>query len=70
MADAKDKAAGIIRQAEAEAVLERQKAEAGIKREIAAVGAQLAEKMLEREMNATDHEKMIQSFLDEMGDAE
>ena len=70
VADAKDKAAGIIRQAEAEAVLERQKAEAGIKREIAAVGAQLAEKMLEREMNAADHEKMIDAFLDEMGDAE
>ena len=69
VADAKDKAAGIIRQAEAEAVLERQKAEAGIKREIATVGAQLAEKMLEREMNATDHEKMIDAFLDEMGDA-
>ncbi len=70
VADAKDKAAGIIRQAEAEAVLERQKAEAGIKREIAAVGTQLAEKMLEREMSAADHEKMIQSFLEEMGDAE
>ena len=70
VADAKDKATGIIRQAEAEAVLERQKAEAGIKREIAAVGAELAEKMLEREMNAADHEKMIESFLDEMGDAE
>ena len=70
VADAKDKAAGIIRQAEAEAVLERQKAEAGIKREIAAVGTQLAEKMLEREMSAADHEKMIRSFLEEMGDAE
>ncbi len=70
VADAKDKAAGIIRQAEAEAELERKKADAGIKREIATVGAQLAEKMLEREMNAADHEKMIESFLDEMGDAE
>lgn len=70
VADAKDKADGIIRQAEAEAQLERKKAEDGIKREIATVGAQLAEKMLEREMNAADHEKMIESFLDEMGDAE
>lgn len=69
LADAKDKAAGIIRQAEAAAVLERQKAEADIKREIAAVGAELAEKMLERELNAADHEKMIQEFLDEVGDA-
>ena len=42
----------------------------GIKQEIVSVGAELAEKMLERELNAADHEKMIQSFLDEMGDAE
>ena len=69
VADAKDKAAGILRQAEAEAALERKKAEAGIKEEIAAVGTALAEKMLEREMTAADHEKMIESFLDEMGDA-
>ncbi len=69
VADAKDKAAGIIRQAEAEAALERQKAEAGMKQEIAAVGTQLAEKMLEREINSDDHRAMIRSFLDEMGDA-
>ena len=68
--DARVKADGILRQAEAEAQLERKKAEADIKREIAAVGAELAEKMLEREVNAADHEKMIQSFLGEMGDAE
>ena len=49
---------------------QRKKAEAGIKEEIAAVGTALAEKMLEREMTAADHEKMIASFLDEMGDAE
>ena len=70
VADAKDKADSIIRMAEAEAVLERQKAQAGIKREIASVGAQLAEKMLEREVNTDDHAKMIESFLDEVGDAE
>ena len=69
VAEAKDKADGILRQAEAEAVLERQKAEAGIKQEIAAVGTQLAEKMLERELTAEDHDRMIASFLDEIGDA-
>lgn len=69
VADARDKAQGILRQAEAEAALERQKAEAGIKQEIAAVGTQLAEKMLEREINPEDHRQMIESFLDEMGDA-
>ncbi len=69
VADAKDKAAGIIRQAEAEAELERQKATASIKEEIAAVSAELAEKLLEREVNTADHAKMIESFLDEVGDA-
>lgn len=68
--DARVKADSILRQAEAEAALERKKAEAGIKQEIAVVGTALAEKMLERELSAADHEKMIQSFLDEMGDAE
>ena len=70
VADAKDKAQGILRQAEAEIALERKKAEAGIKQEIAVVGTALAEKLMERELNAADHEKMIESFLDEMGDAE
>lgn len=69
VADAKDKAAGIIRQAEAEAELERQKATASIKEEIASVSAELAEKLLEREVNTDDHAKMIESFLDEVGDA-
>ena len=69
VADAKDKAAGILRQAEAEAELERKKAAASIKEEIAAVSAELAEKLLEREVNADDHEKMIEAFLDEVGDA-
>lgn len=69
IAEAKDKAQGIIRQAEAEAELERQKATASIRDEIADVSAQLAEKMLEREINADDHRAMIASFLDEVGDA-
>ncbi len=69
VADAKDKAQGIIRQAEAEAELERQKAMASIKEEITSVSAELAEKLLEREVNPDDHARMIESFLDEVGDA-
>ena len=67
--EARVKADAIIRQAEAEIDLERKKAQADIKQEIAVVGAALAEKLMEREMNAADHEKMIESFLDEVGDA-
>ena len=69
IAEAKDKAAGIIRQAEAEAELERQKATASIRDEIADVSAELAQKMLEREISVEDHRAMIASFLDEVGDA-
>lgn len=67
--EARVKADSILRQAEAAAELERKKAEADMKQEIAVVGATLAEKLMEREMTAADHEKMIESFLDEMGDA-
>ena len=70
VADAKEKAEGIIRQAEAEAELERQKATASMREEIADLSTVLAEKMLEREINADDHRAMIASFLDEVGDAE
>ena len=69
VAEAKEKAQGILRQAEAEAELERQKATASIRDEIADVSAELAQKMLEREINAEDHRAMIASFLDEVGDA-
>ena len=69
VAEAKEKAQGIIRQAEAEAELERQKATASIRDEIADVSAELAQKMLEREISVEDHRAMIASFLDEVGDA-
>lgn len=69
VAEAKEKAQGILRQAEAEAELERQKATASIRDEIADVSAELAEKMLEREIRVEDHRAMIASFLDEVGDA-
>ena len=52
IADAKEKAVGIIRQAEAEAELERRKAEEGIKQEIVDVSALLATQMLGREVRA------------------
>ena len=70
VAEAKEKAQGIIRQAEAEAELERQKATASIRDEIADVSAELAQKMLEREISVEDHRAMIASFLDEVGDAQ
>lgn len=68
VAEAKEKADGIIRQAEAEAELERKKAEAGIRREIVDVSAQLTEKMLNREIRPEDHRELIDSFIQEIGE--
>lgn len=68
VADAQDKAQGIIRQAQNEAQLEKQKAQASIRREITDVSAALTEKLLGREMSEEDHHAMIGSFLDEIGD--
>ncbi|MBE5805081.1 MAG: F0F1 ATP synthase subunit B [Clostridiales bacterium] len=68
VADAQDKADGIIRQAQTEAEMEKKKAQATIRREITDVSAALTEKLLGREMSAEDHRQMIDSFLDGIGD--
>ena len=47
-------------------VLERKKAEAEMKHEIANVSAQLTGKLLQREINEEDHRDLIDSFLNEL----
>jgi len=64
---AREQAAEIRRQAEADAQLEKKKAEQEMKREIADVSAQLTGKLLEREITAEDHRALIDSFLQEIG---
>ena len=66
--DAKAKADGIIRQAETNAALELKKAEDDIKKEIVSVSSALTEKMLEREVNSEDHKKLIDSFIESIGE--
>ena len=68
IAEAKERADGIIRTAQNEAELERQKATAGIKREIVEVSGVLTEKMLEREINTDDHRALIDSFIEKIGE--
>lgn len=70
VAEARDKAADILRRAENEAELERRKAEAGIKQEIVDVSALLATQMLGREVRAEDHRELIDSFIEEIGDGQ
>lgn len=66
--DAKEKADGIIRRAEADAILEKKKAEDAIRREIVEVSSALTEKMLEREISTDDHKQLIDSFIESIGE--
>ena len=68
IAEARERAEGIIRNAQNEAELERKKAEDGIKKEIVEVSGVLTEKMLEREINTEDHRALIDSFIEKIGD--
>lgn len=68
VADAKDKADGIIRQAQTEAELERKKANDEMKREIVDISTMLTEKMLDREINEEDHRKLIDTFVENLGE--
>ena len=63
---AREKADGIVRRAEEDAVMERLKAQEEIRQEIVEVSSLLTEKLLEREVNEEDQRRLVDSFLDEM----
>ncbi len=66
--EAREKAAHIVEQAESDAVLEKKKAEADIKKEIVVISAALSEKLLKREIKENDHRELIHAFLAEIGE--
>ena len=66
--DARTTADGIIRQAQEDAELERKRVGESIKEQIVEVSTALAEKMLEREVNADDHKALIDDFIDKIGE--
>ena len=68
ISDAKQTAEVIIRQAENDAELERKISEAEIKTEIVDISAQMAQKILEREINMDDHKYIINSFVENIGE--
>ena len=70
LAEAREKASGIVMRAEEEARLEKQKAEDDIKREITDVSAEIAEKLLGREINKDDHRDLIDSFIGKIGNGD
>ena len=68
VAAAQEKADGMVKQAETQIDLERQKASAEIREEIVTISTALAEKMLEREINPKDHQQLISNFMQEIGE--
>ena len=66
--DAKAQADGIVSRAKTDAELEKRKLREEIKGEIVEISTALAEKMLEREINANDHKDLIDSFIEGIGD--
>ncbi len=65
--DAKEQAQGIINRAKQNAELEYKKAQAEIKDEIVDVSTALTEKLLGREMTDEDHNALIDSFINGLG---
>ena len=64
--EAKNRAQGILQEAEDEAEQTRRVAAQDIRREMAGLSAELAEKLLGREINEADHRQLIDSFLNEL----
>ena len=68
ISDARGEAEIIIRQAKAEAILEKQKAQGEIKTQIVDVSFALGEKIIEREIKEEDHRKLIDSVISQIGE--
>lgn len=68
--EAKDKADIIVRNAESEADLRRKKAEESIKDEIADVSVEIAEKIIGREVTDADHRRLLDEFIDRIGEGD
>ena len=66
--DAKAKADDLMKRADAEIAQERKKAVNELKNEISVISLDIAEKMLDREINEADHDELIKRFIDEMGE--
>lgn len=66
--DAQQKAAAMIRRADAEIAQEKKKAINEIKDEISAVSVDIAERMIGREINEQDHKALIDEFISGIGE--
>ncbi len=68
LAETREKADDMIRQAKKQVELEQKKARAAMQHEIVDVSTMLSEKLLGREINAEDHRDLIDSFIEKIGE--
>lgn len=66
--DANDQAVAIKAKAEADIAQERRKAVNELKGEIGSMAMEIAGKVIERELSEKDHEKLIDEFIENVGD--
>ena len=67
--EAQAKAAGIKAQAEADIAQERKKAINEVKNEIGGLAMDIAGKVVEKEIDEADHKRLIEEFIQKVGDA-
>ena len=65
---ANDEAAHIKQKAAADIAMEKKKALNDAKNEISGVAMAIAEKVVERQLDSSDHDKLINQFIDQLGD--
>ena len=67
--EAKQEAAAIRAKASNDIAQERKNAVNAIKNDISGIAVSIASKVVEKEISEKDHEKLIQDFIDQMGEA-
>ncbi len=66
--EAHEKAENILKKAEADAMLEKKKAEKEIKGQIVDISTLVAGKIIEKELDSKKNEELVDSFINEIGD--
>ena len=66
---ASEKASAILEKAENEIAMERRAALEGLKGEVSEIATSIAAKIIEKDIDEKDHEKLIEKFINEIGDA-
>ncbi len=69
-AEAKKQADNIVARAKSEMELEKRKSEESLKQQISEVSTAVAGKILSRELSENDQRKLIDSFIDEIGESD